>query len=431
MLGGGTYTKQNKILPGTYINFISAAAEKDSAVRGVVAMPMELSWGPERTVFEVTRDSFDEGSLAVLGYPRNAPQMLPFREMFRNAGRVYVYRLNNSGTKASNDYGEARCNGIRGNGIRLVIQKNVEDETKFDVKTLIDAVQVDVQTVTEASELADNDFVVFKKDAELAETAGMPLAGGTDGSVTGDSYQGFLDAMEQKGFNILGCPTKDESTVNLFTAYVKRLRDELGIKIQMVAYRASLADYEGVISVENQAVENEPGLVYWTAGASAACAVNRSNTNKVYDGEYTVNTSYTQTQLADGIKMGKFLFHQVGDEVRVLRDINTLTTFTENKNSDFSDNQTVRVLDAIGNGVASLFAGRFMGQVPNDASVRVSLWNEIVTFCRSLSVQHAIEAVDAERITVEPGGTKRSVVVSVPVQPVNCMDQMYMTVVVE
>ena len=89
------------------------------------------------------------------------------------------------------------------------------------------------------------------------------------------------------------------------------------------------------------------------------------------------------------------------------------------------------MLDAIGNGVASLFAGRFMGQVPNDASGRVSLWNEIVTFCRSLSVQHAIEAVDAERITVEPGGTKRSVVVSVPVQPVNCMDQMYMTVVVE
>lgn len=431
MLGGGVFTGQGKVLPGTYINFMSAAVPAGHPARGAVAMPMELKWGPEQEAVKVTKDDFEKGSLMALGYPRESVQMMPFREMFRNANVVYAYRLNSGGTKASNDHAEARHSGERGNAVRLVIQKNVEDGSRFDVRTLVDGTEVDSQTVADASELADNGFVVFKKDVALAVTAGMPLAGGTDGNVAGEAYQKFLDAVEQKAFDVLGCPVKDESTRNLFIAYTKRMRDELGIKIQMVAYRAAMADYEGVISVENRAAENEPGLVYWVAGASAACAVNKSNTNKVYDGELMASVEYTQAQLADGIKAGKFMFHQVGDEVRVLRDINTLTSFTEGKNSEFADNQTVRVLDTIGNGVASLFAGRFMGQVPNDASGRVSLWNGVVTYYKSLAAQRAIEAVDAERITVEPGETKRSVVVHAPVRPVNCMDQVYMTVVIE
>lgn len=431
MLGGGVFVNQNKVLPGTYINFMSAASVGDSSIRGVVAMPLEMKWGPELEVVKVTQQEFEKDSVSLFGYQKAAKEMLPLREMFRNAAMVYAYRLNSGGTKASNDHAEAKYSGERGNAILLVIQKNVEDESRFDVKTLIDMTVMDTQTVANASELEDNDFVVFKKDADLAESAGMALTGGTDGSVTGGAYQGFLDAVEQKKVNVIGCPTKDESTINLFTAYAKRMRDELGIKIQLVAYRASKADYEGVISVENRAAENEPGLVYWTAGAAASCAVNKSNTNKVYDGEYTVNAAYTQTQLSDGVKAGKFMFHQVGDEIRVLQDINTLVTFTEEKNRDFSDNQTVRVLDAVGNGVAALFAGRFMGQVPNDASGRISLWNEIVTFYKALAAQRAIEAVDSEQIVVEAGDSRRSVVVSVPIQPISCMDQLYMTVVIE
>lgn len=431
MLGGGVFTKQNKVLPGTYINFMSAAMVADGAVRGTVAIPMELDWGPERELVKITMEDFEKNSLLLLGYPGTAERMLPFRELFRNAGVVYVYRVDSGSVKASNDYAEARYAGTRGNGIRLVIQKNVEDENLFDVKTLVEATVVDTQTVSASSGLKDNGFVVFKKDAALVETVGTPLSGGTAGTITGEAYQGFLDAVEQKTVNVIGCPVKDESTVNLFTAYARRMRDELGIKIQVVAYRASGADYEGVISVENRATEYEPGMVYWVAGASAACTVNKSNTNKVYDGEYTVNVAYTQTQLSDGIKEGKFLLHQVGDEVRVLRDINTLVSFTEDKNSDFSDNQTIRVLDTIGNGIAALFAERFMGQVPNDASGRISLWNEIVTFYKSLAAQRAIEAVDSERIMVEAGNSGRSVAVSAPVQPISCMDQLYMTIVIE
>ena len=54
-LGGGTWLVQNKILPGSYINFSSIAkASATLSDRGYAAAPFDLSWGPENEVFAVT-----------------------------------------------------------------------------------------------------------------------------------------------------------------------------------------------------------------------------------------------------------------------------------------------------------------------------------------------------------------------------------------
>ena len=44
-LGGGSYMSQDKILPGTYINFVSvASASSVLSDRGIATMPLELDW---------------------------------------------------------------------------------------------------------------------------------------------------------------------------------------------------------------------------------------------------------------------------------------------------------------------------------------------------------------------------------------------------
>ena len=54
-LGGGTFTVQNKELPGAYINFVSAASANAAlSDRGIATMPLELDWGAEGEIFEVT-----------------------------------------------------------------------------------------------------------------------------------------------------------------------------------------------------------------------------------------------------------------------------------------------------------------------------------------------------------------------------------------
>lgn len=432
MLGGGNWVSQNKTLPGTYINFISAASAKQVlSERGIAAVALTMDWGPEKEVFEVTAEEFRESCFEIFGHSVEDQEMLPLRELFLNLTKGVFYRLN-SGVKASNSYAEARFGGTRGNDITIVISANVDDNSKFDVKTVFAGKEVDKQTVASASELKENGYVTFKTDTVLTAAAGTPLTGGTNGNaVTGDDHMKFLNKMESYHFHILCCPSTDDAVKALYAAYTKRMREEAGVKFQTVMYRKSDEDYEGVISVENKASELDQGLVYWTAGAEAACAVNKTNENKTYNGELTVDTEYTQKQLSDGIRSGKFLFHKCGDKVKVLMDINTLTTYTDDHGADFGNNQTVRVLDQIGNDIASIFNDRYLGSVPNDASGRTSLWNDIVTYGKELAAVRAIEEVAAKEITVEAGSSKRSVTVNFPVTPINCMSQLYMTVVVE
>ena len=432
MLGGGSFTAQDKILPGAYINFVNAASATSMlSSRGTVAVPVVLDWGPEKEVFEVSAEDFSKNSLELFGYSYDDPSMLPVRELFRNMTKGIFYRLN-GGEKASNDFGTAKYSGVRGNTLMTVISKHVDDESKYDVKTLLGGKEMDSQTVTGAADLKDNNYVTFKKEAVLAETAGISLTGGTNGSsVTGEEYADFLDKMESRSFQVLCCPASEEQVKALFTAFTKRMRDENGIKFQTVVYQYSQADYEGVISVENETVENPAGLVYWVAGAEAACAVNKTVENKVYDGEYAVKADYTQVQLTDGIKAGKLFFHKVGDEVRVLMDINTLVRYTTDKGEDFSNNQTIRVLDQIGNDIAAIFNNRYLGKIPNDDAGRVSLWNDIVSYAKQMAGMRAVEAVESDKIKVEKGQTKRSVVVNLPVEPINCMSQLYMSVVIQ
>lgn len=437
-LGGGFFLTQNKVLPGAYINFISAArASATLSDRGIAAMPFVADWGEEGKVIEVTTEDFQKYSLQLFGYDYTHPQMQMFREIFKNAKVLYGYRLNSGTTKAKNDYAVAKYGGSRGNAITIVIENDVDTEGGFLVKTLLDNTEADIQSVKKAQELQDNDFVTFQKEASLQTTAGMPLTGGTDGEGrTGANYQKFLEKIEKYSFHTLGCNTAEKEVIDLFIAFTKRMRDEQGVKFQTVVYRAENADYEGIISVENKLLNvdeslfGEFSLVYWVTGASAGCAVNKSNVNKVYDGEYEIDTNYTQRQLEDGVKKGKFLFHKVGEEVRVLDDINTFVSVTVDKNEDFQSNQVIRVLDQIGNDIAVLFNTKYLGKVQNNNAGRIAFWNDLVTYNNELQRLQAITDFEPEQLIVEQGESKKSVVVTNPVTPVMAMSKLYMTVIV-
>ena len=423
--GGGTYTTQNKILPGAYINFVSAArATAELSARGTAAMLLPLPFGPQGVVTSLKADYFAEEAPRLFGCSADSDALLPVRELFRGAETLLFYRPE-GGEKAQSTHAAAKYAGTGGNQIQIVIRENAE---KFDVVTVVDGVEMDSQTVSTAEELLENDFVTFTEEA-LSATAGEPLTGGTDKEPGKSDYEAFLRAVEPYTFQTLGCASEDSEINELFVSFTRRMREESGVKFQTVLYR-TVADYEGVISVENEAEEDAPALVYWMTGAAAGCAVNASCSNKIYDGEYTVLADYTQAELEEGLKAGKLMFHRAGGQVRVLSDVNTLTTFTNERGEDFALNQTVRVLDQIANDVAVLFCTRYLGQIPNDEAGRISLWNDIVKHHQELERQRAIENFSPEDVQVSAGQTKRSVVVSGRVTPVCAMEQLYMTVTV-
>lgn len=433
-LGGGSFTTQNKELPGAYINFVSAASANTAlSDRGIATMPLELDWGVDGEVFEVRSGDFQENSLKIFGYDFAHEKLKGLRDLFANARTLYAYKLTSDGKKAGNDLAEALYCGVRGNDLKVIVQVNADDDTLLDVKTVLDATVVDKQTVASAAELHANDFVTFKTSAELAVTAAAPLSGGENGTVDGTAYQTYLDKMESYTYNVMGAVVTDDTTKGLFDAFVKRLRDEIGIKFQLVLYDYAKSDYCGTISVKNKVLDadwNEASLVYWVTGVSAGCEVNKSNQNKVYNGGFAVDADYTQNDLKKAIKAGEFVLHKVGSDVRVLEDINTMVTTSDTQGDIFKENQTVRVMDQIANDMAVLFNTKYLGVVPNDAAGRISLWSDIVKHHERLQEIRAIENFSDSDVVIEQGSTKKSVVVTDMVTVVNSMSKLYMSVTI-
>lgn len=450
-LGGGTWQFQNKILPGTYINFVSKyRAEAAIADRGYATMALPFDWGPEDTVFPVTNEEFQENSMKYFGYDYAADELKGLRDLFINAKMVYFYRLANSPVKAANTLATAKYGGVRGNAFSVEVASNVDEPTKFDVITyvLLDGVQTAVdkqKALSTWADVKDNDYVVWKdhSDTALKASAAAPLTGGSNGeAVTSKQYQDYLDAISPYYFNVMGYPGTDKETMGLLKNFVKRMRDDEGSKFQLVIYGDDTADYEGIISILNKVKDSgasPASLVYWLTGAEASCAINASLTNADYDGEFTVDTAYSQLDLKRAIQTGRLAFHGVQEtpsgelvgKVKVLTDINTYTSYTKQKNKDFALNQVMRVLDQLATDLANLFNKTYLGKEQNDDEGRKALWADAVFLHKEYQRIRAIQNFKSEDIPVPTQGTEKTAVLyNETVQPTCCMEKLYCAIVV-
>jgi len=437
-VAGGTWTAQNKTRTGVYINFRSEQQALGTlGERGIVSLPLALSWGPAKQVItvEAGADTFD-----TLGYPITAPQLLLVREALKRAGTLLLYRLN-TGTQASATVGgltvTAKYGGARGNDISVVIQANIDDPAKFDVKTLVAGQEVDSQTVATLDELAGNAWVSFTGTGEITPTAGTPLTGGTDGTVTAQDYLDYLAAVEVHDFQTIGLTATDTATKEVFISFVKRLREDEGKKIQVVVENYPEADYEGVISVKNGVVLADgttltaAQAVAWVAGATAGAAANQSLTYQAYDGAVDVAPRYTNSQIIAALQNGEFVFIPMDGRAVVEQDINTLHTFTPEKGKAFSKNRVLRVLDGLANDYMRVFSQSYIGKVPNNDDGRALFKSEIINITNQYVNIGAVQNFDPQAdLEVLPGNDPDAVVVNQWVQPVDSIEKIYMTVTV-
>lgn len=433
MLGGGYFESQNKVLPGFYANFISAnRASTNISERGYATVPLNFDFGESNKIITLKVADFEKNSKKLFGYEYDNDKLKNIREIFKHSHTLYTYRLNGDGNKAENTYASCKYAGIRGNDIKIVINANVDDTNKFDVLTYLDTEKVDAQTVANATELVANDYVDFKADANLEITAGLPLTGGSNSIVNATNHQNYLDLIEAYSFNCMGCPISDSALIALYIAFQKRMREERGVKFQTVVYR-NAADYEGVINLKNTVTDTGAdaySLIYWLTGAEAGCKVNASLLNHIYDGEFTIDTAYTQAQLEEALQSGEFVFHKVGEEIRVLDDISSLTTLTTTKGEALKENQTIRVMDIIGNDYALIFNQTFLGKVPNDEEGRITLKDKFMDELKLLNQMRAIQPYNDGAMVIQRGEHAKSVVVDMtePINIINVMAKCYMTI---
>lgn len=437
-MAGGNWTSQNKVRPGAYIQFNSESKPFGTiGERGVVTMGAQLSWGPSKQMVEIhSGDPVRD----VLGYDITDPKVLLVREALKRAGTLLLYRLN-TGTQASAIHEgltiTAKHGGVRGNDISIVVQEHMDEPEKFDVKTLLDGQEVDVQVVADIDDLQSNLWVDFSGSGPLASTAGVKLEGGSDGSVTNQDHVDFLAAAQLLDFQTIALTTDDVSLKSLYTAFVKRLREDEGKKVQAVIPEYPAADDEGVISVKNGVILSDGTILTaaqacaWTAGATAGAQVNESLTYTAYEDAVDVSPRYTNSQIEAALRNGEFVFSPSNGRAIVEQDINTLTSFTPSKDKQFGKNRVVRVLDGLANDYKRIFESFYIGKVDNNPDGRNLFKSECMNQAVAYEEINAIQHFDPQNdIEVLAGADSDAVIVNQWVQPVDAIEKIYMTVTV-
>ncbi|MGO4693941.1 phage tail sheath family protein [Paenibacillus sp. 2TAB26] len=438
-MAGGTYTSQNKVRPGVYINLVGEKKTVGSmGERGTVSVPLNLNWGQSKAVIAINAG---DDLRSLLGYDLSAPELLLVREAFKKAKTLLLYRLN-EGIKATAVAGSltltAKFGGVRGNDITVAVKQNVDDEARFDVITFVAKEAVDSQTAVNIAELKSNAFVSFGGTGALTLAAGVPLVGGSNGTVTNQDHTEYLAQIELKDFNTIALVSADLSLKSVYAAFARRLREEEGRKIQVVLANYPSADSEGVISVKNGVklldgtVLDAQKATVWVAAATAGAPMNKSLTYEAYEEAADADIRYTNSQTVEALQAGEFLFTVSGGRVIVEQDINTFTGYSPEKGKAFSKNRVIRVLDGIANDFKHIFESFYIGKVDNNADGRSLFRNECLKYLNNLQSLNAIQNFDAQAdLSVAAGVDTDSIIIEAHIQPVDSVEKVYMKVTVK
>ncbi|MCK1972703.1 phage tail sheath family protein [Bacillus safensis] len=448
-MNGGTFTPgTEKKRPGIYFNFKTTAQQRITlGDRGTVALPITMSWGEPKTFISI---SGIEDLNKKVGLNIDDKSLLLFREAKKKAQTVLLYRLN-EGEPAKAQISEnfnvlANYGGQKGNEVTIQVTENVLDSSKRDVVTYVGTDIVDKQVVTDVKELKQNKYVSFSGEGEVTITAGVTLSGGKNGVPSVADYTAFLEAAETEYFDVIALPNNtSEQLKATFVAFIKRLRDDQGRKVQGVVANYA-ADHEGIINVTSGVVledgtEITPAkATAWVAGASAGANFNQSLTFVEYEGAVDTLERLDNDQVEYRLSQGEFLFtFDARDRtVSVEKDINSLTSYTTEKNKTFGKNKIIRVLDAINNDLTRELKDLIKLRKANGNDIPASddglqLVKTLITqYLTQLQDGSGITGFDSETdITIALNEDRDGFLIDLAVQPVDAAEKFYFNVEVK
>ena len=439
-MAGGTFNKQNKIRPGVYQNIkTNKMRMTENDINGVVAIALELDFGKEQAI---TRIEDETEIYEKLGYNLNDEKVLLLKEILKETSKILVYRLN-SGEKAKATVEEdktimAKYAGTKGNEITVIIANNVEDTTKYDVITYLEGTKIDSQTISNYEEFEENDYITLTGTGAISKATTVKLEGGTTEKATEENvYPKFLEALELENYNYIAYCGTDDATKALIVTFVKRMNDQEGIRVKAVMGDYA-ADYEKITTIKNGVVledgtelTNAQCAAYFAA-LSSVSDINQSNTYTQYKGAVDANPRLNNRDTEKALKAGKIIFTRRNNETVVIeQDINSLVTFTVEKNSDFSKNRVVRALDGLASDIKHIFEQSYIGKISNNTDGRNILRAAIIDNIKEKQNRGAFQNFVEDDVSVVEGNNIDSVLINIAVQPVDSIEKIYMNVEVQ
>ena len=442
----GTFTAQNKVRPGAYVNVVGDGVVAEASNTGTLLLfsDQQLDWGATGAITLTASSNFKK----LLGTTLTNPKLAALSEALKDAETVKFVNLN-GGDKAKATVDPfavtAKYPGARGNDITFSIEVDPSDNSKATVKTILgtELVAEDAVTWSGLSDYTGNDYVDVKPKAQLSAsnftTASVKLTSGN--TTLADLASAMTDALNNEEFAVATTGGIDvaSNAHALLVQGIKRLRESEGLKVRGAVPFNSPANYEGISQVANGYVLGD-GTVISATLAAARFAGMSANADEVTSLTYAnVNDAVAASPKLDdeatkaALLAGKIVFTtRRGGSVVVEQDINSLTSFSSKKPNSWAKNRVVRVMDTVAQYCEDTFESSFIGTQTNNAAGRDLFKANIASYLATEQAEGAIEGFDPSTdITVAQGADKDSVVVGLTITPTDSMEKLYMTITVK
>lgn len=419
-------------LPGLFVNVhTNSSNAKSSLKNGVVLLPLQLNFGPEKKFVEIF--SVDD---IITNFGKLDEHTLPIVECLKKAYKVIVYRLN-SGNPASfsiNDNSNiiSTFSGKHSNLLSLSIKRDINSDD-FIFYTYLDGKKYFQDIVSSSSKSYSNKFISY--NGEINSTSGVFLTGGSTVNATNNDFLDFLNAAQSIDFNTLCLIYDNVEIKNTVISFIKKLRDEENKAVNAVIPETENVDYEGIISVKNGVVLNDSTILpkslatAFVAAASASSSLINSNTYLEYPEALDVDTYFSNSQLEEILNKGHIVFSKVNGKVVIIKDINTFISFTPLKNSSFSKNRFIRTIDTIIYDIRNIFFKGYVGKISNNEHGRELFKGDVISYLQSCQDIGAISEFDSNSdVEVSIGSDIDSVYLQIYIKPVDSFEKVYLNI---
>lgn len=440
-LGGGTFTVQNKVLPGTYTRMISKAGNTNVwQDRGYATIALPLDWGKENEILTLSREQFEKHSVSLLGHEETDKELRPIREIFQGAKILHLYNLAKGGTAASAKIGELTVSavhpGVAGDNISVKIEEDISESGLFRIVTSFNDREQDSQSIAKVEDFSPVGLITVsgKLDSSSA-TVSTKLEGGKNGTVTAAAHNDYLKKIQGEYFNVIGYAGDDETIRRMYEKFVTEQVYDVGYMCQLVVHKSETANDRFITNVYYDAKGDGVKAyesVYWYLGQSAGIDLGKSIAAKTYTGETEVETITDTFEAENAIRSGRLVMIKSDGDVKILEDVNSFTNYSKDLREDWSMNEVVRIVIQRVQNISMLFNKYYMHKELNDEIGRAKLWSDIAWSAKEQFQQQLriIEDYSEDDTVVTKGEQKGGVVINDAIKPVVTMAKLYLTVAI-
>lgn len=216
-------------------------------------------------------------------------------------------------------------------------------------------------------------------------------------------YNAALTRLNNKRFNYLAIPGIEDADTNLITSWIKTKRDNDKKTFKAVLPNAE-GDHEGIINFTTSGIkvgEKEYTTSEYTAriaGMLSGLPFTRSSTYF----EFPEIDSIKEIEDPDAaVDNGELILINDGENIKIGRGVNSLTTTTVQKTEDFKSIRVVEVMDLIKDDIRTTFDTQYVGKVNNIYDNQVLFITSVNAYFTGLAADEILDPSAVNKATID------------------------------